>query len=102
MRREPTDAERRLWAALRGRRIAPVKFRRQRAIGPFIVDFVCLELRLVIELDGGQHATARGYDATRTRYLESCGYRVHRFWNTDALANIEGVLTEIVAVLEER
>lgn len=102
MRREPTDAERVVWAALRARRIAPFKFRRQQTIGPFIVDFVCIERRLVIELDGGQHATAEGYDAARTRYLESRGYSVLRFWNNDVLANTEGVLTEIVVALAAR
>jgi len=102
MRREPTDAERRLWAALRARRFGPFKIRRQRAIGPFIVDFVCIERRLIVELDGGQHALAQPYDDARTRYLETRGFRVLRFWNNDVLANTEGVLTMIVAALEER
>ena len=102
MRREPTDAERRLWIALRARRLGPFKFRRQQAVGPFIVDFICIERRLVVELDGGQHATAIDYDEARKRYLESRGYLVLRFWNNDVLGNTEGVLTAILTALEER
>ena len=100
MRRAPTDAERRLWLALKDRRPGPWKFRRQHPVEGFIVDFACLEARLVIELDGGQHAARAGHDHARTRRLEALGYRVLRFWNNDVLSNPEGVLTMILAALE--
>jgi very-short-patch-repair endonuclease len=88
LRRDSTDAEKTLWRLLRARQLNGVKFRRQHPIGPFIVDFVCLEHHLVIELDGGQHASDT---PGRTRFLESEGYRVLRFWNNQALANPKGV-----------
>ena len=95
LRNTSTDAERKLWQHLRGRQFGDCKFRRQHPFGDFIVDFVCLERRLVIELDGGQHARATRYDAPRTKALEQAGFTVLRFWNNDAFDNIEGVL-EIV------
>jgi len=88
LRRDSTDAEKTLWRLLRARQLNGVKFRRQHPIGPYIVDFVCLEQHLVIELDGGQHALD---SPARTRFLESEGYRVLRFWNNEVLANPEGV-----------
>ena len=100
MRREPTEAEKRLWSALRDRRLSQYKFRRQHPVGRFIVDFVCLEEKLTIELDGGQHAAQARYDNKRTLSLEAAGYRVLRFWNNDVLANTEGVLTMIIQQLE--
>ncbi len=96
LRTNSTDAEKRLWQALRNRQLAGYKFRRQFSIPPYIADFVCLEQRLVIELDGGQHADAITYDATRTVFLEQQGFRVLRFWNNDVLGNAEGVLEEIL------
>ena len=102
LRRRQTDAERRLWARLRDRRLLGVKFSRQVPIGPYIVDFCCRELRLVVELDGGQHAIREAYDAERTAFLERLGYRVLRFWDNDALANTEGVLIRIVEALAAR
>ena len=78
-----------------------MKFRRQQTIGPFFVDFVCLERRLVIELDGGQHASDGRGDAVRTQWLSSEGYAVIRFWNNDVLENLEGVLTRIRVVVGE-
>ena len=101
MRREHTEAERRLWAALRSRRLAAFKFRRQHPIGHFIVDFACIGHRLVIELDGGQHAIQTAKDAARTDVIEALGYRVLRFWNNDVLSNTEGVLTKILEALGE-
>ena len=92
LRREQTDAERRLWLALGDRRLAGVKFRRQHPIGAWIVDFVCLERKLIVELDGGQH----------TEFLVRHGYRVLRFWNNEALANWPGVLQRIVEALGGR
>ena len=95
LRREETDAERKLWKALRGRQFDGLKFRRQQPIGPYIADFACHQLKLVIELDGGQHGSQTKKDDARTVRLESEGYRVLRFWNNDVLSNIDGVLTEI-------
>lgn len=96
LRRNMTDAERKLWAALRGHRFQGLAFRRQSPIGPFIVDFVCQQLRLIIEVDGGQHATKTRHDTQRAAWLTSKGYRILRFWNSDVLRNMEGVLQTIV------
>ena len=90
-----TDAERKLWLALRDRRLAGYKFRRQVPVGPFIVDFVSYHARLVIEVDGGQHAESPR-DARRDQWLAVNDFRVLRFWNNDVLRNIEGVLTVIL------
>jgi very-short-patch-repair endonuclease len=98
LRQNTTDAERRLWGALRGRRLQGYKFRRQHPIGRFIVDFACTRHRLVIEADGGQHDESKS-DARRTAWLESQGWRVIRFWNNDILANTEGVVSTILEVL---
>jgi very-short-patch-repair endonuclease len=97
LRRASTDAENRLWAALRARRLAS-KFRRQHPIGRYVVDLACVEHRLVIEADGGQHADDPS-DIVRTRYLERGGWRVIRFWNKDIVTNTDGVLQTIVAAL---
>jgi very-short-patch-repair endonuclease len=99
-RREMTDAERRLWSLLRGRRLSGYKFRRQRPLGPFIADFACIEHRLVIEADGGQHNES-DRDARRTAWLEKLGWRVLRFWNNEILQNPEGVSDTILRVLLE-
>ena len=98
LRRELTDAERRLWSVLRNRQLADAKFRRQQPIGPFIADFVCQEHRLIIEADGGQHVDNLA-DAQRTEFLESKGYRVLRFWNNDILNNLDGVVQVIANAL---
>ena len=95
LRHEMTDAERRLWSALRAHRLDGLSFRRQTPIGPFIVDFVCQEHRLVVEVDGGQHAESRG-DVGRNRWLTGKGYRILRFWNSDVLRNRAGVLEKII------
>jgi very-short-patch-repair endonuclease len=97
LRRDATDAERRLWSALRDRRLRGYRFRRQHPIGDFIVDFACTQHRLIVEADGGQHADNEA-DRRRTAWLESEGWRVLRFWNNAALANTEGV---ILAILRE-
>lgn len=94
LRRTMTDAERRLWAGLRNRQIEGAKFVNQFPIGPHVADFACREARLVIELDGGQHAESVT-DAARTALIEAHGYTVIRFWNNDVLANTDGVLEEI-------
>jgi very-short-patch-repair endonuclease len=94
LRRDATDAERRLWQALR-ERLPGWKFRRQHPIGPHIADFACPACKLAIEIDGGQHAHQAGADATRTAALAAAGYRVVRFWNNEVLENAEGVLEAI-------
>jgi very-short-patch-repair endonuclease len=91
LRSNPTDAERILWQHLRLRPLGGYKFRRQQPLGPSIVDFVCLEKRLVIEVDGGQHNTQRSYDEQRDAWLEQQGFRVLRFWKNEVLQNVEGV-----------
>jgi very-short-patch-repair endonuclease len=98
LRREMTDAEGKLWSVLRDRQLGGAKFRRQQPIGPFIVDFVCQERRLIIEADGGQHAEC-ATDHRRNVFLESKGYRVLRFWNNDILTNLDGIAQVIAAAL---
>ena len=95
LRRNPTDAEKKFWAALRRRALDGHRFRRQHPIGSYFVDFVCLERKLVIELDGGQHAVQEEYDRTRTARIEADGFTVLRFWNNDVLGNIDGCLETI-------
>jgi very-short-patch-repair endonuclease len=96
MRAEMTEAERALWMQLHAHRLDGLRFRRQAPIGQYIVDFVCHECRLIVELDGGQHAESQR-DVTRDRWLESKGYRVLRFWNSDLFKNRESVLETIVS-----
>ena len=81
LRKVPTPAEKKLWAYLRGDKLNGVNFRRQHAIGNFIVDFVSIQRKLAIEQDGSQHSEQADYDVERTRYLKSQGYKVIRFWN---------------------
>ena len=95
LRNNLTDAEQRLWSRLRRRQIGGHRFRRQHPIGPYVVDFVCLAEKLVIEVDGGQHANQAGHDNRRTAWLESRGYRVARFWNNEVLGNTDGVVQVI-------
>jgi very-short-patch-repair endonuclease len=99
LRRALTDAERRMWSALRDRRLWRYKFRRQHPIGRYIVDFACTEHRLAIELDGSQHADNPS-DISRTAWLERQGWRVIRFWNNDVLANTNGVIETILEALQ--
>src|SRR5712691_12948056 len=98
LRQSSTDAERRMWSALCDRRLWRYKFRRQHPIGGFIVDFACTEYRLVIEVDGGQHA--HNADARRTAWLKREGWRVIRFWNNDVLGNTNGVIEAILRSLK--
>jgi very-short-patch-repair endonuclease len=99
LRRSSTDAELRLWRLLRARRILPHKFRRQHPVGAYIVDFVCVEKMLVIEVDGSQHMDEAEYDARRTAALEQLGYCVLRFWDNDVLLKPRSVLESIYAAL---
>jgi very-short-patch-repair endonuclease len=99
LRRALTDAERKLWFAVRDRRLDGHKFVRQEAIGPYIVDFVCREKMLIIEVDGGQHAE-NARDRLRDAALVAAGYRILRFWNSDVLSNRDGVLTVILTELQ--
>jgi|ERR1700735_2700244 very-short-patch-repair endonuclease len=99
LRRDGTDVERTLWGALR-ERLAPWKFRRQHPIGRYIVDFACPPRKLVIELDGGQHAEMTQADERRSAELALHRYRVIRFWNNEVLDNLEGVLETIRGALE--
>ena len=93
LRRNQTEAEKRLWYRLRNRQLGNAKFVRQEQIGPHIADFACRKARLAIELDGGQHSAEA--DSPRAEVTESFGYRVIRFWNHDVLANTDGVLEAI-------
>jgi len=100
LRSHMTDAEQRLWYRLRAHRFLHLKFKRQAPIGPYVVDFVCLERRLIVEVDGGQHAENVS-DRRRDAWLRSEGYRVLRFWNDDVLKRTDVVLGEIARALEE-
>ena len=101
MRKLSTDVEKRLWAHLRGRRLDGWKFRRQTWIGEYIADFVCIDARLVVEADGGQHADAVAYDDRRSDWLAGEGFRMLRAWNNDVLTNTQGVLRTILRALRE-
>jgi very-short-patch-repair endonuclease len=94
LRRDQTDAERRLWMRLRRHQLG-VQFRRQHPIRPYIVDFCCVERMMVVELDGGQHQDQRTRDEARTQWLAGHGFRVLRFSDREALMETDAVLTEI-------
>ena len=95
LRKNFTDTERILWRHLRAKQMEGYKFRRQEPIGNYIVDFVCQEARIIIEVDGGQHSVEQKKDFERDRWLKEQGYRVLRFWNNEVLTNIDGVLEVI-------
>lgn len=95
LRKNMTDAEKVLWQVLRGRQVSGLKFRRQHPFGDYILDFVCLENRLTIEVDGGQHGQRSEYDERRSQLLRNAGFRVLRFWNNEVLQNIEAVKEQI-------
>ena len=88
-----------MWYYLRARRFEKAKFRRQVPMGAYIVDFVCERARLIVEIDGGQHDEQRGYDAMRTRWLESRGYKVIRYWNNEVMGDIDGVMESLALAL---
>ena len=101
LRRDQTDVESKLWLCLRARQLSSAKFRRQYPIGPFITDFCCFEHRLVLEIDGSQHAFQAAADERRSAFLKSRGYKVLRFWDNEVIENIDGVLQQIAHALEE-
>jgi len=101
LRKNQTDVEQLLWKHLRNRNLSNRKFRRQFPMDPYIADFACLELKLIIELDGGQHANRISYDDQRSLFLEQRGFKIIRFWNNDVIENTVSVLETIrLAVLE--
>ena len=100
LRAAQTTAERTLWFAVRDRRLDGFKIRRQVSVGAYVVDFLCVEARLVIELDGGQHTPE--IDAERTNAIQASGYDILRFWNNDILGNLDGVLTVLLCTLRAR
>lgn len=102
LRNNPTEAERILWPHLRYRQLNGHKFRRQHSVGPYIVDFACVEEKLIIEIDGGQHASQIDYDTIRTQSLESQGFTVLRFWNHQVLNETETVKITILKALAQK
>jgi len=104
LRADPTDAEKKLWRALRRDQINGLHFRRQHPIGPYTLDFYCPSIQLCVELDGGQHAegSKQQSDQRRAVYLAAQGISVVRYWNGDVLTNLEGVLTDILRIASER
>jgi very-short-patch-repair endonuclease len=102
LRGNMTEAEARLWRALRRDQLNGLNFRRQHPIGPFTLDFYCSSLRLAIELDGGQHASQKQADERRTRFLSEKRIAVVRYWNNDIFDNLPGVLADLVVVVEKR
>ncbi|RIK28393.1 MAG: hypothetical protein DCC56_16530 [Anaerolineae bacterium] len=100
LRKELTLAERKLWSVIRNDNLG-VNFRRQHAIGNYIPDFACIEKKLVIELDGSQHLEQEEYDEERTKYLESLGYKVIRFWNNDVMKDIDSVVLAILHAIDK-
>ena len=102
LRKDSTDAERLLWQQLKAKQMLGLKFRRQEQIGYYIADFVCYEVSLIVEADGGQHLENWESDDVRTNWLHSQGFKVVRFWNNDILTNIEGVLEVIRLDCQER
>ena len=97
LRAEQTEAEQRLWYHLRANRLGGLKFKRQKPLGPYIVDIVCMEHALIVEADGGQHAENQAYDQKRDNWLREQGFRVLRFWNNEVLGETEAVLERILA-----
>ena len=89
LRRRPTEAEKFMWRYLKSRQLEGLKFRRQEPIGNYVVDFVCYEKKIIVEIDGGQHCVER--DGNRDRWLESQNFKILRFWNTEVLKNAQGV-----------
>jgi very-short-patch-repair endonuclease len=102
LRKNPTDAERFLWSKLRRRQLGAFRFRRQRPIGPYICDFVCVEAQVIIEPDGSQHVEHTNYDTRRDLILRSNGYRILRFWNADVMHRTDSVLETIFEAMHRK
>ena len=104
LRKNSTIQERRLWNLLKNRQFHNLKFKRQQPIGDYIVDFICKEAKIIIEIDGGQHNEPENieYDKTRTEYLNTLGYKVIRFWNNEIYENIEGVVLRLKQEINPR
>src|SRR4051812_35868642 len=102
LRPHQTDAEKLLWNCLRRKQIGHFKFRRQHPFANYVLDFVCLEAMIVVEVDGGQHSEMREQDAARTKFLTEAGFKVLRFWNHDVLRDIDTVSESIWLALRER
>ena len=104
MRKFMTGAERKLWSSLHGRSLSGFRFNRQVEIGPYIVDFLCREIKLIVEVDGVTHGEVHEImaDKRRTEYLETKGFTVFRVWNNDIYGNLEGVLTALLQILQDR
>jgi very-short-patch-repair endonuclease len=102
LRKRMTEVEQALWKLLRRKQLEGHRFRKQVPIGKYIVDFACLDARLIIEVDGGQHSEAAGADSERDAWLRSQNFRVLRFWNNDVLKNPEGVMQVVVEALEAK
>jgi very-short-patch-repair endonuclease len=101
LRSNATEPEQKLWSHLRKRQLDGFQFRRQYSIGPFFVDFICLEARLIIEVDGSQHADQKEQDQSRGEFLRASGYRVLRFWNVEVLSHVDSVIERIAEVLRQ-
>ena len=101
LRANLTEAEQKLWSQLRKRQLYGFQFRRQYSIGPFFVDFICLEAGLIVELDGSQHADQKEKDQNRDEFLRASGYRVLRFWNFEVLSHVDSVVERIAEVLRQ-
>lgn len=99
LRKDSTEAEKRLWSKLRAKQLAGFKFRRQQPLGPYVVDFINFEKRLIIEVDGGQHALQKERDNERDCWLNERGFEVLRYWNNEIIDNLDGVLEAILKVL---
>jgi very-short-patch-repair endonuclease len=102
LRKNPTEAEQRLWKNLRLRQLGGFRFRRQQPLGEYIVDFVCFERRLIIEVDGGQHSEKMSYDSERDEWLKAQGFSILRFWNHQVLTEIESVKEIIYNSLKDK
>ena len=101
LRNNMTDAEQSLWRCLRRKQMSDFKFRRQHPLGDYIIDFVCLEVMLAVEVDGGQHNAQEAEDTVRTEYLKRAGFRVLRFWSNEVLGDVDSVTAVIWRVLHE-
>ena len=101
LRANATEAEQKLWSRLRKKQLDGFQFRRQYSIGPFFVDFICLEANLVIEVDGSQHADEEDQDERRSGFLRANGFRVLRFWNFEVMSDVDSVVERIAEVLRQ-